>query len=322
MIAPVNGSKVEGWVRFRKMDCGQTLIKAKITGLTPHKKHGFHIHKYGDCRENGKYAGSHFNPHDYEHGSLDDEERHLGDMGNLIADKNGVAFYKEIVDICPRKITGRSIIIHANEDNLTSQPTGNAGPYIGCGIIGYVKPLKQKAELSQQQSHIIKKTGEFQFQVNRSDVNKHLTKLSEVLKDTKLVPYKEKKQVIGFRFEYIKKGSVFDQLGFKESDIVISISGQEIKSASQFGKLFKKAQKQSRVDIVVKRGEKEIKFSWSIKEDVSIVTEPTSSDQELEEELNKVEEPQTTIPQVKKTSAKSPTEKSESDTKQKTPPQE
>ncbi len=142
LISPVHNSKVKGWVHFRKMEHGRVLVTAKISGLTPNKKHGFHIHQYGDCRENGRYAGPHLNPYDGEHGSLDSEERHAGDMGNLMADSSGVASYKEVVDICLRKLGGRSIIVHAGEDDLMTQPSGNAGPYIGCGVIGYT--MKQK----------------------------------------------------------------------------------------------------------------------------------------------------------------------------------
>ena len=155
VISPVNKSKIKGWVHFQKTEDKQVLVRAKISGLEPNKKYGFHIHKYGDCRENGKNAGGHLGAYKgVPHGAPNSEESHMGDMGNLIAGKEGTAVYKEVLDICMRKIGGRSVIIHANEDDLKSQPSGNAGPYIGCGIIGYVqkshqtekKPAKEKKE--------------------------------------------------------------------------------------------------------------------------------------------------------------------------------
>ena len=146
VIAPVNKSKIQGWVRFQKTENRQVLVKAAITGLKPNQKYGFHIHQYGDCRENGKNAGGHLNPHIKKHGSPDSKERHMGDLGNLTAGKKGTAVYEQTVDMCMYKTGGRSVIIHANEDDLKSQPAGNAGLYIGCGVIGYVNPSDHKKE--------------------------------------------------------------------------------------------------------------------------------------------------------------------------------
>ena len=142
-IYPVNKSKVSGWVSFQKQAKKQVLVKAEVRGLKPNKKYGFHIHEYGNCRNNGKNAGGHFNPKGHKHGSADSAERHMGDLGNLKADKNGRAVYEKTLKICMKKVGGRSVIVHAGPDDLKSQPSGNAGPYIGCGLIGYVKPTKK-----------------------------------------------------------------------------------------------------------------------------------------------------------------------------------
>ena len=150
VIKPLNKSQVRGWVHFQKSKKKkQVLVKAEITGLKPNKEYGFHIHQYGDCRENGKNAGAHWNPKGHAHGSPDSPKRHWGDLGNLKANAKGKAVYENTVKMCLYKTGGRSLIIHANKDDLKSQPSGNAGPYIACGVVGYIKaktPNKAKKE--------------------------------------------------------------------------------------------------------------------------------------------------------------------------------
>ena len=143
LVTPVNDSKISGWIHFHKQERKKVTVKAEIKGLKPKQKYGFHVHKYGDCRENGKNAGAHLGSYrkNKKHGSADSEERHMGDLGNLVAGEDGTAIYKKTVNMCMRKLGGRSVIIHAQEDDLKSQPSGNAGSYIGCGIIGYVQSL-------------------------------------------------------------------------------------------------------------------------------------------------------------------------------------
>ena len=196
LISPVHNSKAKGWVHFRKMEHGRVLVTAKISGLTPNKKHGFHIHRYGDCRENGRYAGPHLNPYDGEHGSLDSEERHAGDMGNLMADSSGVASYKEVVDICLRKLGGRSIIVHAGEDDLMTQPSGNAGPYIGCGVIGYT--MKQK-ELNLTESAPAGKSSSVKKVVSPAPVPVPAVKPSGVKKAVSPAPVPSKPKSSGVK---------------------------------------------------------------------------------------------------------------------------
>lgn len=142
IIYPTKGNKVTGTVTFTKEKKGVRVI-AKIEGLTP-GKHGFHIHKYGDCGgENGTCAGDHFNPTNAPHGAPTDKHVHAGDLGNVVADSTGKALYDEInynIDLFgPYSVLGRSVIIHQDEDDLHSQPTGNSGDRIGCGVIGISK---------------------------------------------------------------------------------------------------------------------------------------------------------------------------------------
>ena len=142
VVHPTEGNDLSGTIKFEKTNDGVKVI-ADVKGLTP-GKHGFHVHQYGDCGgPAGKTAGGHFNPEDKKHGAPDDMERHVGDLGNLVADSSGVASMtftdSKLTLNGPNSIIGRSIIIHAGEDDLTSQPTGAAGARVACGVIGVAK---------------------------------------------------------------------------------------------------------------------------------------------------------------------------------------
>lgn len=137
-LNPTKGNHVAGTVVFTQV-AGGVEIEANVTGLTP-GKHGFHVHEHGDCSaHDASSAGGHFNPTKKKHGGPDSPERHVGDFGNLVADKNGVAHYKRVDTVIsltgPDSIIGKSIVVHADEDDLTTQPTGNSGARIACGVI-------------------------------------------------------------------------------------------------------------------------------------------------------------------------------------------
>ena len=139
VLIPTEGNEVTGTINFIKMDSGIRVI-ADITGLEP-GKHGFHIHQYGNCSAlDGTSAGGHFNPFDKPHGAPTDAERHVGDLGNVIANEGPVAHYERIDGILSfdgkESIIGRSVILHAGEDDYKTQPTGNAGERVACGVIG------------------------------------------------------------------------------------------------------------------------------------------------------------------------------------------
>lgn len=142
VLNPTEGNEVSGIVTFTETDDGIRIV-ANLERLTP-GKHGFHIHEFGDCsRLDGKSAGGHFNPDDKKHSAPNSEERHVGDLGNLSANETGKAYY-EMIDTRisfsgPHSIIGRAIIVHAGEDDLTSQPTGAAGARVACGVIGLAK---------------------------------------------------------------------------------------------------------------------------------------------------------------------------------------
>jgi Cu-Zn family superoxide dismutase len=142
VVNPTEGSKVNGTVSFAKDGKG-VRITANIEGLSP-GLHGFHIHEFGNCSSpDANSAGGHFNPTDMPHAGPKAEKRHIGDLGNLEADKNGVAKLEVTDDIMslegPESIVGRSVIIHARSDDFKTQPTGGAGARVACGVIGISK---------------------------------------------------------------------------------------------------------------------------------------------------------------------------------------
>ncbi|MCX6248903.1 MAG: superoxide dismutase family protein [Bacteroidetes bacterium] len=142
VLYATQGNNVTGIITFTQTDKGVKVV-ADLQGLTK-GKHGFHIHEFGDCSSvDGTSAGGHFNPEGKSHGAPLDMSRHMGDMGNLEADESGKA-HLEYTDATiqlngPNSILGRSVIIHKNEDDLKTQPTGNAGPRVACGVIGAAK---------------------------------------------------------------------------------------------------------------------------------------------------------------------------------------
>lgn len=121
----------------------QISIAYEISGLKPGKSHGFHIHEKGDCSaKNAASAQNHFNPGETEHGALDAENSHAGDLGNIVADKDGNALgvIEKVTKITlnpesPNSVLGRAFIVHKAADDLTTQPTGNSGARIACGVI-------------------------------------------------------------------------------------------------------------------------------------------------------------------------------------------
>jgi len=140
IVEPTEGHKTSGSVSFTKVADG-VKVEVNLTGLTP-GKHGFHIHEKPKCSNNGKDAGGHFNPLSQSHGDRTAKVRHVGDLGNITADKNGVAkmeFIDKTISInLPNSIVIRALIIHEKADEF-SQPTGNAGSRVGCGNFLYLE---------------------------------------------------------------------------------------------------------------------------------------------------------------------------------------
>jgi Cu-Zn family superoxide dismutase len=140
--ATSKGGEAHGVVTFT-MTQGGVRVEAEVRGLTP-GLHGFHIHEFGDCSTpDAMSAGGHFNPTKMEHGAPTGGPRHVGDLGNIEANARGVAKL-DLVDPTlmfagPTSILGRALIVHAKPDDMKTQPTGNAGDRVACGVIGVAK---------------------------------------------------------------------------------------------------------------------------------------------------------------------------------------
>ena len=142
VLYPTQGNNVSGTITFTQTDNGVQVV-ADLKGLSA-GKHGFHIHEFGDCSSpDGMSAGGHYNPMNMPHGGPMDMNRHEGDMGNIVADESGNAHFeytdKILKIVGPNSIVGRSVIIHKGEDDLKSQPVGNAGARVAYGVIGVAK---------------------------------------------------------------------------------------------------------------------------------------------------------------------------------------
>ena len=142
-IKSFKGDQIKGKITFTKVPEGIKIV-ADVDGLTP-GRHGFHVHEFGNCSDDGAATGSHFNPTNKKHGGPDSPERHVGDLGNLVANDKGHAHYERVDKIIAlegeNSILGRSIVVHADPDDYTTQPTGASGNKIACGII---KPVENR----------------------------------------------------------------------------------------------------------------------------------------------------------------------------------
>lgn len=152
---PDSKNKISGTIKFTQ-EINQVKIDINLSGLYKNHKHGFHIHESGDLTDNCTSMCAHFNPHKKNHGCPEKEERHVGDLGNLLSDCNGNAnyiIYDNLIKLYGNEenIIGRGVIIHKDTDDCgeysgcdennkkLSLITGNAGDRIACAIIGYSK---------------------------------------------------------------------------------------------------------------------------------------------------------------------------------------
>ena len=138
-LAPTTAdSSAKGNLKFEQKE-GAVLITGNISGLKPNAWHAFHVHQNGSCADAGNAAGGHFNPTNQPHGMHGAGNHHVGDLPALRSDSKGVA----LVDVTSESVAlsgansviGKAVIVHADDDDYTAQPTGNAGARIGCGIV-------------------------------------------------------------------------------------------------------------------------------------------------------------------------------------------
>ena len=137
-LSPTSGSEVRGTVTFTSTGTG-VRVQISLTGLTP-GEHGFHIHEKGDCSApDAASAGEHFSTRPEPHAGPQDTARHTGDLGNVTADAQGrveTSFIDERIALTGEdSILQRSVVVHADKDDLSSQPVGNSGARLACGVI-------------------------------------------------------------------------------------------------------------------------------------------------------------------------------------------
>jgi len=149
-IAVLSGdSPVKGVIHFEQSAPGAPVqVTGELKGLAP-GDHGFHVHEFGDLTNGCTSAGAHLNPFKKTHGGPADAERHVGDLGNIVADASGNAKInlqdKQISLEGSTSILGRALVVHEKKDDYgrggddESKKTGNAGPRLACGVIGVQK---------------------------------------------------------------------------------------------------------------------------------------------------------------------------------------
>lgn len=139
-LEPLGGSGVSGTVEFTRVLPERIRIRVQLSGLEP-GLHGLHIHEFGDCSApDGASAGGHFNPEHMRQGGPGAPSFHLGDLGNVEAGDDGRALLALTtsaitLDRGPHGVLGRSVVVHAGADDLITDPAGNSGPRVACGVI-------------------------------------------------------------------------------------------------------------------------------------------------------------------------------------------
>ena len=138
-LQPKSGSTATGTVEFFKSG-HNVIVEAKVAQATP-GEHGIHVHEKGDCSAaDGASAGGHFNPTNHTHAGPKDKVHHVGDFGNIDVKKDGtgtltLTMKGEDAKILMNDVVGKSIIFHEKQDDLHSQPSGNAGARFACGVV-------------------------------------------------------------------------------------------------------------------------------------------------------------------------------------------
>lgn len=140
-LAPASASLVSGKITAVPM-AGGVHLTGTVGGLPPNSSHGFHVHEKGDCSAaDASSAGPHFNPFAAAHGKAESGAHHAGDMDNVVANAEGVVnvnVHLSGVTLgggAVNDIGGRALVVHAAADDYSSQPAGNAGARVACGVI-------------------------------------------------------------------------------------------------------------------------------------------------------------------------------------------
>jgi len=154
-LQPTAGNTAAGTVWFIA-EGADVRIRGRVTGLKANQEHGFHVHEKGDCSSgDAMSAGGHLNPNGKPHGPPS-AEHHAGDLPAIRADGAGTATIDSRVPGLaggPTEFAGKALVVHLSPDDYTTQPTGNSGARIACGVItatpprdasGQVQPLPER----------------------------------------------------------------------------------------------------------------------------------------------------------------------------------
>ncbi|MBI0401297.1 superoxide dismutase family protein [Cyclobacterium marinum] len=141
VLSGASGSEVSGTATFTQTAEGKVKLVLSVNNLST-GKHAVHLHENGDCSaEDASSAGGHWNPADDEHGKRGENEFHAGDIDNLTVGEDGIGSLVMVVDGWSigdgedSDILNKAVIIHAEADDFTSQPSGAAGSRVACGVI-------------------------------------------------------------------------------------------------------------------------------------------------------------------------------------------
>ncbi|MHA6882113.1 superoxide dismutase family protein [Ralstonia pseudosolanacearum] len=140
-LAPKSGSNVQGTIKLLQQGDNRVAMAVDIAGLPPNGMFGFHVHEKGDCSSpDGMSAGGHFNPTGQPHGDPRSGPHHAGDIPMLQSDASGKAVGSIVlngVTLTPgaTSVVGRAVVVHAGMDDYKSQPAGNSGGRVACGVI-------------------------------------------------------------------------------------------------------------------------------------------------------------------------------------------
>lgn len=140
-LAGASGSAVQGELTLTASD-GGVSIAGDINGLAPSTEHGIHVHETGDCSApDAKSAGGHFNPGNMDHGAPSSPVHHLGDIPNIQSNAEGHATVNAMIsgatlrDGGANDLVGKAVIVHAKPDDYKTQPSGDSGDRIACGVV-------------------------------------------------------------------------------------------------------------------------------------------------------------------------------------------
>lgn len=141
-MEPASGSQVTGEAKFTSEANGRVRFELAVENLSP-GEHAVHLHEKGDCSaEDASSAGGHWNPTMKPHGKRGDgTSYHKGDVGNMTVGNDGKGNLSLTIEgwsiggADSTNVVGKSVIVHEKADDFTTQPTGNAGGRLSCGVI-------------------------------------------------------------------------------------------------------------------------------------------------------------------------------------------